>query len=295
MKIVALLSFVFILGCSKVKSPDLSSTGTQINFPKPSSTNCYFYPALEKELSCLGLNYLSGYGLKYCQRFQNRKKSWDRPLQDWVAKTTYCLQKALITDENYLRPCSKIASYAFSSHAECYSSSGFCRLNKREKLQAIETVSIIDIVETLKESLLQALEIKMDCHLGVSKGVRLALSYFRDLVKNSKKAHKDQAVALVRFVLSDHRKMDERVNEIVKEMMGFDGSHRQFEKSFFGTYSLNQLMIECDQDQYLKNELCLKLKAKYKSWDKLSIKSKRDIELAGLVRAHSKSIKAFRP
>lgn len=270
----------------------------KVQFPAPSTNACSFYPDLETELRCDKKvpNYLSGYGFKYCNEFRNQKRSWKINLQTWVEKTTYCLQEKLTKeDEKSLYPCEKIQDVAFDYHPRCYRDSGFCDFEVEDKSRIVKVVSIADIRSNTGITFLQGWSVALKCDLGISQGAQIIVSYVIDLVRTAAKAKLEEvrrhAIGLIEYIFSEPKTIDQRANQVIAEIIGFEGAQQSATASAHlgNFYSLEEAGEKCDSKNFSDSQPCKQLAARYgKGWSQASRERKQEIARKGLERAYFK-------
>lgn len=114
-------------------------------FKEPKRDSCEFYrDCINDRLQCQrdNLDYAIDYGLKYCNKFKEMKKTAPEPVKKWISDTMLCLQKELkniwIDNPDYegvyifkkgypsnlafdnVAPCTAVRDGAFKSHSKCY-------------------------------------------------------------------------------------------------------------------------------------------------------------------------------
>jgi hypothetical protein len=120
---------------------------------KPSGDTCSFYNCVESRYSCGPEGYPLGYGLKYCNGFQENLSSFSSKGVAWVKATRLCLQQSLVKS-NCASSCDSLKSVAFDSHASCYVDSGVCTLSPSDWLAIEKTVGFTTLFgswDALKE------------------------------------------------------------------------------------------------------------------------------------------------
>jgi hypothetical protein len=94
---------------------------------------CVVYRQLDRQCHCAGADhYFLSYGEKYCERFM-RTSGWSPAGVRWRDRTMACLARELRTHVGQRRhgcDCATIKSFAFESHARCYTQQPFsaCKL-----------------------------------------------------------------------------------------------------------------------------------------------------------------------
>lgn len=152
--------------------------------------NCDFYRSLEEARRCglSGLDaYPINYGLKYCERFSGLDNMLSPEGVAWRDKTMRCLQQTL---KDYLlehpnATCSELATTAFNSHPECYTTDfdgpSICSLFVPGKAHNVfkiaATVDASDAIQV--RSVVQALATLMLC--ARMYGERLLTDLLREL------------------------------------------------------------------------------------------------------------------
>lgn len=117
------LLFIFIINPNKANCQD----------PCKLEENCQFYLCEETKRNCGKKGYLINYGYKYCTLFNSRYyKRFSKNGQEWVNRTTLCLQNKLNTFQDSLT-CSAIKKKAIKGHLDCCLESGYCKLTKKDK------------------------------------------------------------------------------------------------------------------------------------------------------------------
>jgi hypothetical protein len=136
----------------------------------PSEDSCSFYLHLENKRPCIKYtNYPVFYGYKYCSLFGELKTRWRPALAAWVSQTALCLQQKLAdyeidnSDKNDEDYCYGLEKAAFSSHAECYATHGFCSLSYAQQMRIVYHLTNLDILLKPKSSLQQALKLAVQC------------------------------------------------------------------------------------------------------------------------------------
>ncbi|KAF7350997.1 hypothetical protein MSAN_01661900 [Mycena sanguinolenta] len=119
----------------------------------PPPDNCSFYvDCLEQRYHCGPSGYPLGYGEKYCTKFQTHRATLSANGQTWMLATMQCLQEALVSDAigalNATTSCAALKDKAFATHANCYVSSGVCKLPFADWHAILEIVD----VKTLSDS-----------------------------------------------------------------------------------------------------------------------------------------------
>jgi hypothetical protein len=104
-------------------------------------TECEYYLCIEAKKKCGDKGYLKSFGYKYCSKFSNRQESYFSALsQHWIQKTKICLIDSIdILDPNL--SCRSFKKAAFKQHTECYVSSGFCALPRKDKGKILKTIA----------------------------------------------------------------------------------------------------------------------------------------------------------
>jgi hypothetical protein len=113
---------------------------------------CDVYNQLERRCHCAGAgNYFLGYGRKYCER-SLAETGWSQAGVLWRNRTLVCLQRALseaIPKNRAQRcDCQAIKSFAFDTHARCYTQlpTSICRLPLSDWLIATRIIDNADLL-----------------------------------------------------------------------------------------------------------------------------------------------------
>jgi len=154
---------------------------------KPRQGNCDFYHFCVENniLSCGKDGYSLGYGLKYCQKFQ--QISFQSQAGNlWRNQTTFCLQQSFLMEEKDVEgdrfdigngtfsrtrrfsSCAELKDFAFAVHAPCYCKEPYsiCHIYNLYDLWAIlQTIDIGDLVMS-REGQQQTLSVIAKCWIG---------------------------------------------------------------------------------------------------------------------------------
>ncbi|KAJ6497527.1 hypothetical protein C8R45DRAFT_130033 [Mycena sanguinolenta] len=119
----------------------------------PPPDSCSFYAdCLEQRYHCGSSGYPLGYGEKYCTRFQSHRTTLSARGQTWMLATMHCLQEALVPDAigapNATMSCAALEDKAFATHANCYVSSGVCKLPLADWHAILEIVDVKTLVDS---------------------------------------------------------------------------------------------------------------------------------------------------
>ena len=131
--------------------------------------NCSFYLQQEIFRGCLekkndSSDYLTHYGYYYCKKFENiENQTKEKKFKIFIKNTRSCLQDFLENKKPSSMTCVSLENHAFSSHPICYNKGGYCKLNKKERLEVLSTLLGINILFKIKKSLLQLLEVIRKC------------------------------------------------------------------------------------------------------------------------------------
>lgn len=100
---------------------------------------CEYYSCVETIKKCGKRGYLSGFGEKYCRKFQSNESLFSSNGKEWIESVKSCLINEIeMTDES--ASCSHFKTRSISRHVPCYISSGYCELSKRDKSMVIKTI-----------------------------------------------------------------------------------------------------------------------------------------------------------
>ena len=100
---------------------------------------CEYYTCLESQKSCGRFGYPTGFGKKYCLRFEKKEHKFTEAGKLWVEKTRECLiDKLDELDEDV--SCKKLKKSAFKQHVACYVDSGYCDLKKKDRRALVSTI-----------------------------------------------------------------------------------------------------------------------------------------------------------
>ena len=106
-------------------------------------------------MHCGIAGYLIGYGRKYCKRFDVTREYFDPPGQKWIDCARQCLIDFLKPYYNtypnnpFRQDCQKLEDAAFTSHVDCYTKCGFCKICKNNKMALFKTYNIADFFSAL--------------------------------------------------------------------------------------------------------------------------------------------------
>lgn len=93
----------------------------------PKERDCSFYSnCMESKIPCGPKGYSLGYGGKYCEKFKENHSSFSAAGQEWIWDVMSCLQNRLVPvlNEQPLLTCANLKTFAFESHASCYTAKG---------------------------------------------------------------------------------------------------------------------------------------------------------------------------
>ena len=101
---------------------------------------CRYYKCVQDEIRCSDSDYLSGFAIPYCYKYQADQKNYSDRGQIFLSQVRYCLQAKIedFTNENPYA-CKDLREYAIHSHIGCYLNSGFCELSMTEKMRIVLT------------------------------------------------------------------------------------------------------------------------------------------------------------
>ncbi|KAJ7807871.1 hypothetical protein B0H14DRAFT_2871984 [Mycena olivaceomarginata] len=141
-----------------------SSTPNECLHPPPDS--CSFYAdCLESRYHCGPTGYPLGYGEKYCTKFQAHRTTLSARGQTWMLATMHCLQEALVPDAiaspSAVTTCAALQDKAFATHANCYVSSGVCKLPPSDWgaiLEIVDVKTLFDSWDAFKATLMAGAE-----------------------------------------------------------------------------------------------------------------------------------------
>lgn len=141
----------------------LALTGTAS--AAPAHRTCDLYRQLERRCGCGGAdNYFTNYGRKYCERFM-QSAGWSAAGLRWRDRTAACLTGELTRFLGNARGCScaDVKSFAFSSHARCYTAqpASACRLPLSDIAHIYSLVDASDLFDPL--GMRQSLAITLSC------------------------------------------------------------------------------------------------------------------------------------
>lgn len=130
--------------------------------------NCSAYLRLEDKLKCSSQKehsseYLAIYGYKYCSRFLQVRDAWPNKLKTWAESTTRCLQDMLINNNERIKPCDQLESFAFDSHPICYKQYGYCDFTIDELRIIIKVLDETDVYKKFRKSFSQWINIAITC------------------------------------------------------------------------------------------------------------------------------------
>ena len=127
--------------------------------PPLASDACGFYDkCLEATHECGSKGYALGYGLKYCERFDNSTRQCaSKKGNHWINSTLACLQESLVPLLDANETCDAIKMFAFNSHPKCYTGGGkavprhpsICMLPLSDWTCVIETIDARDALSPL--------------------------------------------------------------------------------------------------------------------------------------------------
>jgi hypothetical protein len=114
--------------------------------------SCGLYERLNRSCGCNGTDgYLTGFGLRYCNRFLNAT-GWTPAGARWRDQTLTCLQQALIRKlprlPNGACDCEKLREAAWQTHVECYTqpSASFCELPLSDIRKIYDIIDLGDLL-----------------------------------------------------------------------------------------------------------------------------------------------------
>lgn len=151
----------------------------------PRQGNCDFYHSCIENniLSCGKDGYSLGYGLKYCEKFQ--QISFQSQAGNlWRNQTTFCLQQSFLMEAKDVEDfsignetlwrtrrfssCAALKDFAFAAHAPCYCKEPYsiCHIYNLYDLWAIlQTIDIGDLIMS-REGHQQTLSVIANCWIG---------------------------------------------------------------------------------------------------------------------------------
>jgi len=102
--------------------------------------DCEYYSCVESIKNCGKSGYPTGFGKKYCNKFEENLSSFSIEGQNWVSSVKHCLieEMELISEA---ATCTTYKKKSVSKHVPCYVSSGYCSLSKEDKKIVIKTIS----------------------------------------------------------------------------------------------------------------------------------------------------------
>lgn len=105
---------------------------------KPDSKSCNYYLKAEQEYKCGVEGYLAGTGYKMCQMYLDKEPTLSPKLKKWFPKIRLCLQKYIENNRGSIRDCSDLRVRAINSHVDCYRTTGYCDLDKKDIVKLAE-------------------------------------------------------------------------------------------------------------------------------------------------------------
>lgn len=150
---------------------------------KPEPQTCSFYEdCLEANIPCGNQGYALAYGNHYCNVFGDLDSELSVKGRKWRDSTMLCLQRKLVPlvrdDRPELVSCSRIKSFAFRTHAPCYTQkkNSICFLDPIQDLPAIMTAIEAKDLFT-PESKDQILKVAQICVKQIRRKIEGAQSY----------------------------------------------------------------------------------------------------------------------
>ena len=217
---------------------------TNLMAASPTNKNCDYYLDKEKETGCWfsanpQSDYLVKYGYKYCSIFRNQLVEWTDKREDWVKKTTECLQKEVQQVANPIN-CSRLEDHAWDSHPGCYRKAGFCALNASQKTSIVWTAIGADTLLSPARSFYQAFVLLGECLEGLPEEtaaiqnrvmetvrqnpkLQQALIAAVDLERLSETEQKIYAKKALELLLTDSKKIGVRSIEAYTAVYGTKG------------------------------------------------------------------------
>jgi hypothetical protein len=117
--------------------------GASLGFAQDCSmlkTECEYYLCIEAKKKCGPKGYLKSFGYKYCSKFSQRQEGeFSAMSQHWIQKTKICLIDSIDNLDPNLS-CRSFKKAAFKQHTDCYVSSGFCSLRRKDKGKILRTI-----------------------------------------------------------------------------------------------------------------------------------------------------------
>ncbi|KAF5334240.1 hypothetical protein D9758_017093 [Tetrapyrgos nigripes] len=138
------------------------------NCSSPPPQTCTFYAdCLEPAFHCGPEGYPLGFGGKFCTKFSLNAARLSPQGQEWLYTTMHCLQVALVpmlqahdsesegsssstsmtTPRSDSDACKNLEKEAFSTHAPCYLSSGFCKLSLADRVVIVEIIGLKTLLQ----------------------------------------------------------------------------------------------------------------------------------------------------
>ena len=155
-KHVKLVVLVFLLILPLQSRAEFPASCPRMTTPN----DCGFYTeCLETQNQCGPSGYPLGYGLKYCNKFNEMNLS--AAGEQWITTTMACLQNALINEAENKTDCGEVEEKGFDSHVLCYVSSGFCELPVKDAI-TISKATVWGIVSSLS-GITQAADTLLEC------------------------------------------------------------------------------------------------------------------------------------
>ncbi|MBT3585020.1 MAG: hypothetical protein HN509_08940 [Halobacteriovoraceae bacterium] len=109
----------------------LLSASSMASDCRPNQDNCNAYLCVEAQKSCGVKGYPIGFGYKYCQKFDRKKKKFSKDGRAWIKRVRLCLQEKIINSPGL--NCKQYRGASITQHADCYADTGYCSLSKRDR------------------------------------------------------------------------------------------------------------------------------------------------------------------
>jgi hypothetical protein len=104
------------------------------------ANDCEYYSCIEQSKHCGKYGYLMNFGDKYCRKFTSKEKLLSTKGKIWMSNVRSCLIRKLENVDQDLS-CQKYRKAAIDQHIPCYTESGYCQLNKKDKNVILKIIS----------------------------------------------------------------------------------------------------------------------------------------------------------
>jgi hypothetical protein len=119
---------------------------TVANLSLAVGNDSFFYKCVEDRFQCGKNGYPAKFGGPYSEHFYRTvRPQLSQSGQLWIDETLVCLQNELGDQATLETSCADVRRIAIASHRPCYQRTGYCALNRKDRMVILSPFRVLDI------------------------------------------------------------------------------------------------------------------------------------------------------